>query len=77
MRNLWGSSGQSDDRCDLLASPENSALDAMVICGGIKEHAAPIRARLLRDVALPGMGLDMQANIRNDEMMSSDASEAD
>ncbi|MEM7317712.1 MAG: hypothetical protein AAF408_01685 [Pseudomonadota bacterium] len=62
---------------DLRASPENSTLDAMVICGGIREHAAPIRAHIPKGMVLPGIELDMQANIGNDEMMSSDASKSE
>ena len=37
-------------------------LDALVFCGGIGEHAAPIRARVLEDMAWLGLTLDADAN---------------
>ena len=37
-------------------------LDALVFCGGIGEHAAPIRARVLEDMAWLDLTLDADAN---------------
>jgi acetate kinase len=39
-------------------------LDALVFTGGIGEHAASIRARVCRDGAWLGLGLDEAANAR-------------
>lgn len=40
-------------------------LDGLVFCGGIGENAAPIRARVLQDMAFLGLGLDAEANQAN------------
>lgn len=40
----------------------NGGIDALVFTGGIGEHAAPIRARICRDLAWLGLDFDDQAN---------------
>jgi acetate kinase len=37
-------------------------LDGVVFCGGIGEHAAPIRARVIEGMEFLGLGLDAEAN---------------
>lgn len=37
-------------------------LDAVVFCGGVGEHAAPIRARVLENMGFLGLGCDDAAN---------------
>ena len=51
-------------------------LDALVFTGGIGEHAAPIRARVCRDAAWLGVGLDAAANDRGGPRISPDGSPA-
>ena len=45
-------------------------LDALVFTGGIGENAAPIRARVCRDLAWLGLELDTDANERGDKRIS-------
>jgi acetate kinase len=37
-------------------------LDGLVFCGGIGEHAAPIRARVVGEMEFMGLKLDAAAN---------------
>ncbi len=45
-------------------------LDALVFCGGIGEHAAPIRARALEGMGFLGLELDSGANERGGPLIS-------
>ncbi len=45
-------------------------LDALVFCGGVGEHAAPIRARALSGMGYLGLELDGAANARNGPVIS-------
>jgi acetate kinase len=49
-------------------------LDALVLTGGIGEHAAPVRARICADAAWLGVHLDDVANAQDGPRISSDAS---
>ena len=51
-------------------------LDALVFTAGIGEHAASIRARICRDAAWLGVGLDEAANDRGGPRISAPASHA-
>jgi acetate kinase len=51
-------------------------LDALVFTAGIGEHAASIRARICRDAAWLGVGLDEAANDRGGPRISAPASRA-
>jgi len=51
-------------------------LDALVFTAGIGEHATPIRARICRDAAWLGVGLDEGANDRGGPPISAPASRA-
>ncbi len=51
-------------------------LDALVFTAGIGEHAAPIRARVCRDAAWLGVGLDAAANDRSGPCISAPGSRA-
>lgn len=41
-------------------------IDGLVFCGGIGEHAAPIRARVIEGMEFLGLGLNAEANARDD-----------
>jgi acetate kinase len=45
-----------------------------VLSGGIGEHAAPVRAEVLKDLAFLGVDLDPQRNERDEAVISTDAS---
>jgi acetate kinase len=49
-------------------------IDAFVFTGGIGEHAAPVRAQVLRDAAWLGLSLDDAANAANATRISASAS---
>jgi acetate kinase len=49
-------------------------LDTVVLSGGIGEHAAPVRAEVLKDLAFLGVDLDPQRNERDEAVISTDAS---
>jgi acetate kinase len=49
-------------------------LDALVLTGGIGEHAAPVRARICTDAAWLGVHLDEAANAQDGPRISSDTS---
>jgi acetate kinase len=49
-------------------------LDALVLTGGIGEHAAPIRARVIRDARWLGLELDEAANAGGGPRLSTAAS---
>jgi acetate kinase len=51
-------------------------LDALVFTGGVGEHAAPIRERVIRDGAWLGLELDGQRNRRHGPRITTDASRA-
>ena len=42
-------------------------LDALVFCGGVGEHAAEIRARVIDGMGFLGLFLNAEANAANDE----------
>ena len=53
-----------------------SGLDALVFTGGIGEHAAPVRERVLRAAAWLGLELDAAANARHGPRLTAAASRA-
>ena len=51
-------------------------LDALVFCGGVGEHAAPIRARVLEGMEFLGLQLDTEANLAGGPCISRGAAQA-
>jgi acetate kinase len=49
-------------------------LDALVFTGGIGEHAAPIRAAIVRGASWLGLALDEDANAESKRRITSDTS---
>ena len=50
-----------------------SGVDGIVFCGGIGEHAAPIRERICDGLGYLGIAIDPQANQRNAREISTGA----